>query len=184
MCPASARPPTWSTNTTRTNRHQSSAGGLHERPKTTSKQRTPYPNTTMATRHLLSPLLRHIVAYFPVFPSLFKHQSFLDSHFHCVLGRFPQICTMRYSVTLKYQKWNPLSKRKNDESPASICAKDDEKTLGPPPRPFNVFWRFILKTGMSHCNIFSKKMKKSHFRPWKACKINEKQFERKCSVIY
>ena len=77
ICPASTRTPARSTNTTRTNRDQSSAGRLQDRPKTTSKQRTLHPTTTMTTQHLWSPFIWHTVACFPVLPSLFKHHVLL-----------------------------------------------------------------------------------------------------------
>ena len=66
MCPVSTGTPERSTNTTRTNRDQSSAGGQREGLKTTSKQKPPHPTTTMTTHHPLSPFTRHSVAYFPV----------------------------------------------------------------------------------------------------------------------
>ena len=69
------------------------------------------------------------------------------------LGRFPQICTVCYSVTLNNTNINPWSWSKIVNNTFSVCTNNITKHIGSPPRPFICFLQFILIKGMSHCNI-------------------------------
>ena len=68
-------------------------------------------------------------------------------------GRFPQICTVCYSVTLNNANINPWSWSKIVNNTFSVCTNNITKHIGSPPRPFICFLQFILIKGMSHCNI-------------------------------
>ena len=89
--------------------------------------------------YILTPFDTHFVAiyaYFYVTPKMYYviYKHMLYNALFCLVGRSPQICTVCNSVILKNQY--PLSQRKNIKNPSFICAKDDEKRYGQPPRPF------------------------------------------------
>ena len=69
------------------------------------------------------------------------------------MGRFPQICTVCYSVTFKNPNIDPWSWRKIVDNTFSVCTNNIKKHIGSPPRSFISFLQFILVKGMSHCNI-------------------------------
>ena len=68
-------------------------------------------------------------------------------------GRFPQICTVCYSVTFKNPNISSWSWSKIVDNTFSVCTNNIKKHIGSPPRPFISFLKFILVKGMSHCNI-------------------------------
>ena len=70
-----------------------------------------------------------------------------------LLGRFPQICTVCYSVTLKNQNISPWSWSKIVDNTLSVCMNNIKKHIGSPPTPFICFLQIISVKGMSHCNI-------------------------------
>ena len=56
-----------------------------------------------------------------------------------VLGRFPQICTVCYSVTFKIQKIRPWRWSTIIHYTLSVCTSNIQEHIGSPPRPFMIF---------------------------------------------